>query len=279
MLTQQQVASYAEQGYLVVENMIDGAELELLRGSALETIDEFNALQQGSVFSAREGEEMRAEYFFESAEKVCCFLEIDAVGPDGNLTRPKHECINKIGHALHDLLPAFTRFCRNPAFARLFDKLGCHEPELWQTMYILKPPRVGGEVRWHQDASYLITQPASVIGIWVAIDDATRDNGCLWVQPGGHRTPLREVFETGVSPERARLRQLDDLPWPTLDASESLEVGAGSVVIFHDHLPHYSSHNHSDKPRHAFSMHAKAAAARWSERNWLQRRTLQPFRL
>jgi len=279
MLTQQQVASYTELGYLVLESMIEGAELELLRSSALETIDEFNALQQGSVFSAREGEEMREEYFFESAEKVRCFLEADAVGPEGNLTRPKHECINKIGHALHDLLPAFTRFCRQPAFAQLLDELGCHEPELWQTMYILKPPRVGGEVRWHQDASYLITHPASVIGIWVAIDDATRDNGCLWVQPGGHRSPLREVFEAGVSSGRSRLRQLNDTPWPTLDASKSLEVGAGSVVVFHDHLPHYSSHNHSARPRHAFSMHAKAAAARWSERNWLQRKTLQPFRL
>ena len=69
MLTQRQVASYTELGYLVLESMIDGAELELLRSSALETIDEFNFLQQGSVFSAREGEEMREDYFFDSAEK------------------------------------------------------------------------------------------------------------------------------------------------------------------------------------------------------------------
>jgi phytanoyl-CoA hydroxylase len=279
MLTTEQIASYAEHGYLVLERLIDGAELGVLRDTALATIDDVDPDRHNSIFSAREGDEMRDAYFFESAEKVRCFLEADAVDEQGNLTRDKRECINKIGHALHDLLPAFTKFCRKPVFAELLDELGCHEPELWQTMYILKPPRVGGEVRWHQDASYLITQPSSITGIWVAIDGATRDNGCLWVQPGGHRSPLREVFERHGPSGRCRLRQLHTMPWPSLDDAVSLEVDAGSVVVFHDHLPHYSSHNYSALPRHALSLHVKAGAAEWSPRNWLQRKTLQSFRL
>jgi phytanoyl-CoA hydroxylase len=279
MLTREQIASYAEHGYLVLERLVDDTELGVLRDTALETIDDFDPGRHNSIFSARGGEEMRNAYFFESAEKVCCFLEADAVDEQGNLTRDKRECINKIGHALHDLLPAFTMFCRKPVFAELLGELGCREPELWQSMYILKPPRVGGEVRWHQDASYLITQPSSITGIWVAIDDATRDNGCLWVQPGGHRSPLREVFERGAPSGRCRLRQLHTMPWPSLDDAVSLEVDAGSVIVFHDHLPHYSSHTHSALPRHALSLHAKAGAAEWSPRNWLQRKTLQPFRL
>ncbi|MDH3453451.1 MAG: phytanoyl-CoA dioxygenase family protein [Gammaproteobacteria bacterium] len=278
MLTEQQVASYGENGYLVLEQLIDRAQLAVLRDSALAIIDGFDVGRHHSVFSARAGAEMRDDYFFESAERVSCFLEQDALDGDGNLTQVKHECLNKIGHALHDLTPPFTRFCRLPIFAELLTELGCRAPELWQTMYILKPPRVGGEVRWHQDASYLITEPAAVIGIWVAIDDATRDNGCLWVQPGGQRTPLREVFERTPA-GRCHLRQLDAMPWPSPNAAVALEVAAGSVVVFHDHLPHYSSHNYSARPRHAFSMHAKAGAAEWSARNWLQRRSFKPFRL
>ena len=50
-------------------------------------------------------------------------------------------------------------------------------------------------MRWHHDAAYLLTQPASVVGFRVASEDATLDNGCLWLQLGGHRGPLREIFE------------------------------------------------------------------------------------
>ncbi len=279
MLTQSHIDRYLEHGFVVLPELIDPGQLAELREAALGIIGEFDIDRHRSVFSARAGEEMRDAYFYESAGRVSCFLEQDALDTHGNLTREKHECINKIGHALHDLTPAFTRFCRQPLFSELLLGLGCRNPELWQTMYILKPPRVGGEVRWHQDASYLISEPAAVIGIWVAIDEATRDNGCLWVQPGGQRSPLREIFARQSPEERCRLRQLSAEPWPSLDAAEALEVAAGTVVVFHDHLPHYSSHNHSSRSRQAFAMHVKAGDARWSARNWLQRRTLQPFRL
>jgi len=54
---------------------------------------------------------------------------------------------------------------------------------------------------------------------------------------------------------------------------------AGSVVVIHDHLPHYSSHNYFEWLRHALSLHVKAGAAKWSQRNWLHRKILQTFRL
>lgn len=279
MLTQTQIDGYREKGFAVLEELIEPGQLAALRDAAREIIDEFDIDRHRSVFSARGGEEMRDDYFYESAERVSCFLEQDALDSAGNLARVKHECVNKIGHALHDVTPAFTRFCRQPLFRELLQALRCRDPELWQTMYILKPPRVGGEVRWHQDASYLITEPPAVIGIWVAIDEATRDNGCLWVQPGGQHSPLREVFERPAPQARCRLRRLNAEPWPSLDDAEAVEVPAGTVVVFHDHLPHYSSHNYSARPRHAFAMHVKAGAARWSARNWLQRHSLQPFRL
>lgn len=54
-----------------------------------------------------------------------------------------------------------------------------------QSMLIFKQPFVGGEVVPHQDSSFLATSPLSCVGIWLALEDATRDNGCLWALPGG----------------------------------------------------------------------------------------------
>jgi phytanoyl-CoA hydroxylase len=117
-----------------------------------------------------------------------------------------------------------------------------------------------------------------VIGLWIAVEDAHKGNSCLWVQPGGHRSPLREIFEVKPGAESGVLRQLDDTPWPTRDDAVAVEVPAGSVIAFSDHLPHYSSYNSSDQSRHAFTLHLSEADALWSENNWLQRHTLGHFR-
>src|SRR5690606_8433748 len=126
---------------------------------------------------------------------------------------------------------------------------------------IFKQPHIGGEVRWHQDATYLITAPPCVTGLWVALEDAHRDNGCLWVQPGGHRTPLRERYEVDWRTRVGTLRTVDATPWPSLAEAVALEVPAGSVVAFHDHLPHRSAPNHSPASRHAFTMHVAEQGA------------------
>jgi phytanoyl-CoA hydroxylase len=56
-----------------------------------------------------------------------------------------------------------------------------------------------------------------------------------------------------------------------------VEVPAGSLVLFSDHLPHYSSTNRSERSRHAFTVHVAEAESRWSPNNWLQRPTLPAF--
>jgi len=68
----------------------------------------------------------------------------------------------------------------------------------FQSMYIFKQPHIGGEVGCHQDATFLYTDPVTVVGFWFAIEDATLGNGCLWAAPGGHREPLRQRRATGL---------------------------------------------------------------------------------
>jgi phytanoyl-CoA hydroxylase len=268
---------FEKQGYVVLERAIPATQLASIQKAARHIVDRFDADRHRTVFSTRSQQHAQDRYFLDSAENVHCFLEEEAVDAEGRLLRPQELAVNKIGHALHDLVPEFQEFCRQPVILQALRSVGCGAAELWQTMYIFKQPGIGGKVRWHQDASYLHTLPPAVIGLWVAVEDAHKENGCLWVQPGGHKSPLREIYEVDHDTASGGLRTLDCSPWPRRDQAVALEVPAGSMVIFSDHLPHYSSANRSKQSRHAFTMHFAPADAHWSERNWLQRRRLPAF--
>ncbi len=92
---------------------------------------------------------------------------------------------------MHDLDPVFNRFSRSPQLKQLAADLEMQDPVLIQSMFIFKHARIGGVVDNHQDATFLYTEPASCIGFWFALEDATIENGCLWAKPGGHQTSLR----------------------------------------------------------------------------------------
>jgi len=238
----------------------------------------FDVDQHRTVFKTTDRDAGRDDYFFDSAQSVHCFLEEGALDESGELNRPKEVAINKIGHAMHDLAPEFTRFCSLPLFGQVLRDIGYTAPALMQTMYIFKQPGIGGEVRWHQDASYLIADAPGVTGVWIAVEDATKDNGCLWMQPGQHHSPLREIYEVDWQERSGTLRKLDETPWTT-GKKVAMEVPAGSVVFFNDRMPHYSSQNTSDKSRHAFTLHVAETNAKWAEENWLQRPKLGAFEL
>jgi phytanoyl-CoA hydroxylase len=141
---------------------------------------------------------------------VRCFFEEEAFDADGQLKQAKALSINKIGHAMHDLDPVFEAFTRDAKLAAVARDLGLAQPQVWQSMYIFKQPGIGGEVRWHQDATFFDSTPISVTTFWFALEDATIDNGCLWVEPGGHRGPLRERFLRDG--DRITMEKLDRRP-------------------------------------------------------------------
>jgi phytanoyl-CoA hydroxylase len=109
----------------------------------------------------------------------------------------------------------------------------------------------------------------TVTGFWFALEDAGLDNGCLWVEPGGHRGPLRERFvRTGNA---VRLETLDATPWPAARQTVPLPVEAGTLVVLHGLLPHASAPNRSPVSREAYTLHAVDAGSAWARDNWLQR--------
>jgi phytanoyl-CoA hydroxylase len=263
---------FAQDGYLVVSGFKAAGEIAMLRARAAEIVDAFDPARGGGVFTTHDQAERSDAYFLDSAERVRCFFEEEAFDERGALCVPKERAINKIGHAMHDLDPVFDAFSRDPRLAKIAEAIGMHEPLLYQSMYIFKQPHIGGEVKWHQDAAFFVTQPPSVVAFWFALEHADRENGCLWVQRGGHRGPLRERFV--VRDGKARFERIDATPWPAMNDATPLEVEAGTLVVFDGMLPHYSAPNRSPISRHAYTVHAVDARCRYAPENWLQRREL-----
>ncbi|MEO1596338.1 MAG: phytanoyl-CoA dioxygenase family protein [Pseudomonadota bacterium] len=278
-LSDTDIETFREQGFLAIEGVFRPAQMAALRSAASEIVEGFDVDAHRTVFRTDDRDSGRDDYFFDSSEAVHCFLEAGALDADGSLNRDKSLAINKIGHALHDRETTFRTFCSHPWFGAALRDLGYGAPVVMQTMYIFKQPGIGGEVRWHQDASYLISAPPGVTGVWVAVEDATETNGCLWMQPGAHRLPLRERYTVDWRAREGRLETLDDTPWQGSEPAVPVPVPAGSVVLFHERMPHYSSENRSQKSRHAFTLHVTEQLVEWSPLNWLQRPTLPPFRL
>jgi phytanoyl-CoA hydroxylase len=268
---------FARDGFLVVPGFKSAEEIAALRARAAAIVDALDSAESSAIFTTRDEAKTKSdEYFLTSGDKIRCFFEEEAFDASGRLRQPKELSINKIGHAMHDLDPVFERFSRDPRLHDLARELGIGEPRVYQSMYIFKQPRIGGEVRWHQDATYFETDPVTVTTLWFALERADRTNGCLWVQRGGHRTPLRERFT--VDANGARLERIDATPWPTEDVAEPVEVDAGTLVVLHGLLPHYSAPNRSAASRQAYTLHFVDARARYSPANWLQRGEAFPAR-
>ena len=176
---------YQEHGYAILPGVLPVNELETLKNAAARIVGDFDARRYRSVFSTGDRDRGRDRYFMDSAEAVHCFLEEHAVDENGDLQLPPAQAINKIGHALHDRVPEFERFARLPLFAEILGAIGYQQPQLWQSMYIFKQPRIGGEVRWHQDATYLRSSPSVGDGLldrargrqpgqWLPVDSTRR---------------------------------------------------------------------------------------------------------
>ncbi len=276
LLTRRQLAGYDRDGFLALEGFVTAAACDALRRRAGELVAGFDPEGVVSIFSTREQTRTSDDYFLTSGDKIRFFFEEGAFRADGSLRQSKEHSINKIGHALHDLDPVFDQFSRAPALARLVESVGAVQPLLLQSMYIFKQPHIGGEVTCHQDATFLYTEPPSVVGLWFALEDATIENGCLWTIPGGHQLGLKSRFMRGTG-GRTRFEVLDDRPWPE-EKLIPLEVPKGTLIVLHGLLPHLSRTNRSPTSRHAYALHVIDSRCRYGAENWLQRAPEMPLR-
>jgi len=113
---------------------------------------------------------------------------------------------------------------------------------LYWDQAVYKKPDTDASFPWHQDNGYAFVEPQQYLTCWIALTDATRDNGCPWVVPGLHRlgTLAHHLTDTGYV-------CLDNPP----DAVP-VPVTAGSVVVFSSLTPHCTGPNRTDATRKAY---------------------------
>ncbi len=280
LLDDRQIEQYHRDGFLVIEGFVDKTACDDLKAAAYQIVANFQPSDERTIFTTTEQERVSNGEFLASGSGVWCFFEEEAFDSDGQLRSSKELSINKIGHAMHDLDPTFERFSYRPELARVAADIGLADALALQSMYIFKQPLIGGEVVCHQDSTFLYTDPMTVTGFWFAIEDATTQNGCLWTKPGGHHTSLRKLFKrAGHSDSDGTIfEELDPSPLPLPSELVPIEAAAGTLVILHGLLPHWSDINRSATSRHAYSLHCVSAAAEYPEWNWLRRSPDMPLR-
>ncbi|MCL5995803.1 MAG: phytanoyl-CoA dioxygenase family protein [Chloroflexi bacterium] len=174
-------------------------------------------------------------------------------------------------HMLHRANATAEKYLLHPRALDVLEALIGPDVLALQTMLFLNPPGKGGQ-GWHQDSYYITTFPDVMIGVWMALDRADEENGCLWVIPGSHAEPIyptpdrlhtvhaEETFDNldivenvsnmddSVNTLSRVARQYPD-PIPVV-------VDPGDVVFFHGHLLHRSHRNRTqDRMRRAFVCH------------------------
>lgn len=279
-LSEAQLDGWKRDGFIVLEDFASPAEVAALLGAGRALLESFEPSSNPSIFSTTRQTETSDEHFLRSSDCVSFFLEEGVVDEKGLLNRPKERAVNKIGHALHELEPTFTAWTRSQRIASLLRQLGLARPAAMQSMYICKQPDLGGVVVPHQDACFLHTTPDDTcLGLWVALEDATLQNGCLWVIPGSQAAGVNARFV--LTPERTTRWAGDVKPsYPSLGENEAnaraagyvpLEARAGMCVMLHGASVHASALNTSSRSRHAYSVHYVSADAAWEKTNWLQK--------
>ncbi|MBI5834933.1 MAG: phytanoyl-CoA dioxygenase family protein, partial [Armatimonadetes bacterium] len=237
-LSPEQVRSFVDDGYLIVEGLVSAAEVDELRADTVRLA--------------------RGEYPCDSLQPMPAELT------DQQVTE-RILCI----HQPHYVSPVIERYVRHEAVCGVLGQVTAAHLPHWdgsvkcmQSMLFVKPPGFQGQA-WHQDEIYIPTRDRSLIGAWMALDDATVENGCLWVIPGSHRTgylhpqrPHNRPDEFDVSAESYGFDESAEVP---------VEVPAGSVVFFNGYLLHRSLRNRSQIYRRVLVNHYCNA---WSLLPW-----------
>lgn len=298
-------------GFLHLESFCSLEECSKMKLEMVEMVDREWDVGSGPVDSFGTGDTentKRGDYFLESSDKVHFFAEPSALNEDGSLKgiyrESKVTALNKVGHALHALKgSSFHSYCFSSKVKALVRSLGWKEPVVPQSMYIFKGRKTGGVVSSHQDSTFLFTEPKQTcLGLWLALDDATLENGCLWVRPKSHREPVRRHFQRNpdhfgatsiatlsneclgdASQPKLRMETvsdqgLDAAPWEGSVPNDLLDAGfipiechAGDLLAFCGETDHLSLANASDFSRHTFQLHiVDACDSQWSRYNWLQ---------
>ena len=218
-LTPKQLAQYQEDGFLVIEDFLSAEEVAAVKADITRVSDEVAHLDHdvpGFNFERQGGAAMYEDVAIRKG------------------------VLRKIQGAVFFVPEVKNVFTGEKMLDCMEDLMG---PEIYyhSSKVMFKPP--GGVAKpWHQDAAYWRDYASNQITVWIAIDDASEENGCVWAIPGSHKLGLIPHVKKELQVEESRIDLSEAIPVP---------VPAGGLLIFHSLVLHMSQKNESDKTRWA----------------------------
>lgn len=213
MITAGQKEFFRDEGYLVVNNLLSSLEVQYYS-------DLYNAFLDNSIDASKYRSDLSGGTK-QSNENITQIMVPSKLVPE-LILKPFHQ---KAGEIAKQLL--------GDDMALDFD------------MLINKAPHTNTITPWHQDAAYWIDMPDKrAASCWVAIDKATKENGCMWYTPKSHLKTLLPHEQTG---HKGALQ----CNGSEVDAV-CIELDPGSCVFHDGHTLHYSRGNTTDSQRRAF---------------------------
>lgn len=234
-ITDEHIELYREQGYLAVENAFTAPEVEAGVAGLLHLIMGGNPAFEGATFEAK-------------AREVLPTLAPDA----------RQDAVRKLMRFV-DYDERLKALCHHPKLIAAVERIIGARPLMFQDMALLKPPRLGREKPWHQDHAYFdFPLDTKVVGVWIALDEATLENGCMRLLAGRHR-------EGPVVHFLRRDWQICDTEMEGKRGIVAAPLKPGGLLLFDGLLPHGTPHNNSPLRRRALQFHYRnESSQKWS---------------
>ncbi len=228
-VTDEQIQFFHEQGYLVVHNLLQSLEIEAGRQGVWDLVD-------------GKREDFRGIHIEAAARG-----KTDALSP-----LERRNAVRKLFRFI-DYDARLKTLAEHPNILSILTRILGEPPVLFQDMALLKPPLIGREKPWHQDCAYFnFPIDATVVGVWIALDEATPENGCLHIVPGSHREGPMLHF-------RRRDWQICDTD-ALVDRDAMVPLKPGGCLFWHGLTHHGSPSNHTNSRRRALQFHYKPAS-------------------
>jgi len=228
-VTDADIEYFHRNGYLVINDAFSAAEIEAALGGMIHLMDgkcpDFRAIQFEPKLvkqkNTLEGQERR-----DAIRKIFGFVDYE---------------------------PRLNAMAAHAGLHSVLEKMMGDTAELFQDMALVKPPRYGSEKPWHQDLAYFnLPMQTTVVGVWVALDEATPENGCLHVIPGSN-------IEGPMIHFKRRDWQICDTDVP-VGRDTMVPLKPGGCLFWHGLTHHGSPVNQSEQRRRALQFHYKPSS-------------------
>jgi len=255
-LSEEQIVQFEDNGFLAFSEVLNPQEVEQAR-AALSRIARELASDPASQYSPPKVSSKKSNMSgasYRKPESGCFMLLESGYNPVGQRSDEVELQVRKfMSFTAED--PVFGEMlAAGSRIRRVVDALIGASPILFQEMALVKPPFVGSEKPWHQDNAYFSVSPLNaVLGVWIALDDAGVENGCMHVIPGGHREgAAKHHHGTDCEIDPALL---------AVDRAVPVPIPAGGALFFYGMLPHETPPNRSPQRRRALQFHYRAATS------------------